>query len=459
MNHSTNRLMRGALLFTGVALAATSWAKVTPEELKQFDTTLTPMGAERAASKDGDVPAWTGKWLGAPPQVKYQRGDRYPDPYADEKPLFVITAQNMAQYAERLTEGEKGLFKKYPQTFKMPVYPSHRDFRFEDAIYKDIKTYANTAAMTENFNGIKDAAPQAPYPIPKNAHELLWNVTLSAGMGTEKAQYDQAVVYPSGTIAWGRVRYSILSSRNIGKYDPHSDLNSRSFFRVTTELPLRDRGQIIVGYAVFDQDSSDTNRTWIYNPGTRRVRQAPEYGFDQPQGPGGFRTVDDDRLFNGSGERYNWKIAGKKEIYIPANSYKLMSAAVKYKDMLTPGHANPDVMRYELRRVWVLEATLKPEFRHQYARRVLFVDEDTWQPVAADNYDGRGQLWRTNLQTTLYAYDAHRYYSSTAFYHDLVSGAYMADRLTNEGPMVTLNGSPEMTEAFFTPDAARGTGN
>ncbi|WP_427307183.1 DUF1329 domain-containing protein [Cupriavidus sp. H39] len=458
MTSSTQRLLRGGLLVTSMALAAASWAKATPEELKQLDSTLTPMGAERSASKDGEVPAWSGKWLGAPPHVKYQRGDRYPDPYADEKPLFVITAQNMAQYAERLTEGQKALFKKYPDTFKMPVYPSHRDFRFEDGVYKDIRTYATTVSMTSDGNGLKDAGPQVPYPIPKTAMELLWNQRFSAAIGTEKAQYDQAVVYPNGSIAWGRVSYNIFSPRNNGKFEPNNPLNDRTFFRTATDLPLRDRGQVIVGYAVWDQEGSDTNRTWIYNPGTRRVRQAPEFGFDQPQGPGGFRTVDDDRLFNGSGERYNWKIVGKKEFYVPYHTYKLMSASVKYKDLLTNGHANPDVMRYELHRVWILEATLKSGFRHQYAKRVLYLDEDTWQSVAADNYDGRGQLWRTNLQALVYAYDARRFSAATVFYHDLISGAYLADRLTNEGPMAKLNNSPEFNEAFFSPDAARGSG-
>ncbi|MNL66048.1 hypothetical protein D3C87_1904600 [compost metagenome] len=89
---------------------------------------------------------------------------------------------------------------------------------------------------------------------------------------------------------------------------------------------------------------------------------------------------------------------------------------------------------------------------------MLYLDEDSWLALAADNYDGRGQLWRTNLQASVYAYDARRYYPTTVFYHDLISGAYMADRLTNEGPMATLNNSPEFNEAFFSPDAARGSG-
>ncbi|MDW3685220.1 DUF1329 domain-containing protein [Cupriavidus sp. CV2] len=458
MQQHTKRTIRGALLTASMVLAVAAYAKVTPEELKQLDDKLTPMGAERAGSKDGQIPAWSGKWLGAPAGVQWKRGERYPDPYAAEKPLAVITAQNMAQYADHLTDGTKALFKKYPDTFKMPVYPSHRDFRYEDAAYKNVRLLAPEVSMTADGNGLKNAPPQLPYPIPKTGLELMWNLRFASSTGTESATYGQAVVYPDGNIAWGRVRYSIFSPRNGATFDAKSELNNKTFFRQTTDLPLRDRGTLLVGFELWDQEGANTRRTWQYNPGTRRVRQTPEYGFDQPSGPGGFRTVDDDRLFNGSGERYNWKVVGKREIYVPYNNYKLMSTSVKYQDMLGKGHANPDLMRYELHRVWVLEASLKEGFRHQYAKRVLYLDEDTWNAVIAENYDARGQLWRVNLASSVYAYDAQRFYMATAFYHDLVSGAYFADRLTNEEPMPVLNHSPEFNEAYFSPDAARGSG-
>lgn len=451
-----NLLIRSTLLASSMLLAAASFASVTPDELKQLDGNLTPLGAERAASKDGQVPAWGGKWLGAPPGVQWKRGERYPDPYANEKPVVVITAQNMAKYADQLTDGMKALFKKYPDTFKMPVYPSHRDFRYDDAIYKSIRTYAPGASMTADGNGLKDAPPIAPFPIPKNGLELMWNLRYSPSTNTESATYDQAAVYRDSGIAWGRVRYATYTLRNAPNFDPKND--TRGFFRTATDLPLRDRGMLAVGYEFFDREGSDTRRAWQYNPGTRRVRQAPEFGFDQPSGAGGIRTIDDDRLFNGSGERYNWKIVGKKQIYVPYNNYKLMSPA-KYQDILGKGHLNPDYMRYEMHRVWILEATLKEGFRHQYAKRVLYLDEDTWTALAADNYDARGQLWRTNLAATVYAYDARSLYPTTTTYHDLNSGAYLADRLTNEGPMPVLNNSPEFNATYFSPDAARGAGH
>ncbi|MDR8729952.1 DUF1329 domain-containing protein [Burkholderia pseudomultivorans] len=458
MKPRTACLIRTGVIATGTWLAATAWAGISPDGLKALDSTLTPMGAQRAASGDGNVPAWSGKWLGAPPTVKYQPGDRYPDPYADEKPLFVISAQNMAQYATNLTDGQKAMLKKYPDTFRIPVYPSHRDFRYDDGTYKAIRTYAAGVEMIGDGNGLKNAGPTVPFPVPKTGLELLWNLKYASSIDTEKAVYDQAVVYPEGNIAWGKVKYDIWSPKDARPFDPKLSNLNRAYFRVATDLPLNERGTIMVGYSVYDSPDASSNRTWMYSPGTRRVRQAPEYGYDQPQGPGGFRTVDDDHFFNGSPERYQWKIAGKREIYVPYDNYRMLSSSLKYSDLLTPHHADPARMRYELHRVWVLEATLKPGFRHQYAKRVIYLDEDSWYGLLSDNFDSRGALWRTNIQTNVYAYDAQRFYPTAVFYHDLVSGAYMADRLTNAGPMTVLNRNPSFNEAYFAPDAARGSG-
>lgn len=438
--------------------SASAVAALSGEELSQLGSALTPMGAERAGNKDGTIPAWTGKWLGVPQGVAYKDGDRYPDPYPGEQPRFVITAQNMAEYQANLTDGQKALFKQYPSSFKMMIFPSHRDFRYDEAAYKGIRTYAQNVKMTADGNGLKNYPPQAPFPVPHSGQELMWNLRFSSAIGTEAAVYDQAVVYPAGSIAWGKWKYEIWSPMNGPKFDPSQPFIDRTFARVGTDLPLSDRGSLIVSQTYWDHEGSDLTKTWVYNPGTRRVRQSPEYGFDQPQGPGGFRTVDDDRLFNGSGERYNWKILGKKEIYVPYDDYKLNDASIKYASLLTKGHPNPEFVRYELHRVWVLEATLKSGFRHQYAKRVIYLDEDTWMALLADNYDAQGQLWRTNMQTTFYAYDAQRFYPATVFYQDLISSAYMADRMTNEGKVVRLNSDPEFNEGHFSPDSIRASG-
>lgn len=177
-----------------------------------------------------------------------------------------------------------------------------------------------------------------------------------------------------------------------------------------------------------------------------------------PQGPGGFRTVDDDHLFNGSPERYDWKIAGKREIYIPWNSYRIHQSDVSTDELLkNKGHISTDKMRFEKHRVWVLEGNLKPGFRHQYAKRVIYIDEDTWAGVAADEYDSRDQLWRTVLTNWLYAYEIQGYYYGVAAHHDLISGAYLVDRMTMGRGAPKLN-EGGMTPAMYSPEAAARAG-
>ncbi len=273
-------------------------------------------------------------------------------------------------------------------------------------------------------------------------------------MFSYNATQDQAVVYPNGDIAWGKVQFEVYSPALAPNTSTSTD-GVYAYFKTQTLLPLRDKGSIIVGNEQYNH-KRNPRLGYIYSPGTRRVRQLPDYGFDMPQGPGGFRTIDDDRLFNGSPERYDWKIVGKKEVYVPWDGYRIQEADVKYADLLKPNHINPSFMRYELRRVWVLEATLKSGYRHQYARRVMYLDEDSWNGMMAEHYDSRGQLWRFAEINYFYAFDSGTYVNSTSIYYDLNSGAYMTDKMTNHSPP-TINAG-RYTKAEFSPDAARMTG-
>src|SRR3546814_1055813 len=67
------------------------------------------------------------------------------------KPLYVITRDNMAKYADQLSEGHKAMFKTYPD-YKMVVYPTVRNAFFPDEIYK--ATIAN--ATRASLNGTDD---------------------------------------------------------------------------------------------------------------------------------------------------------------------------------------------------------------------------------------------------------------------------------------------------------------
>jgi hypothetical protein len=197
---------------------------------------------------------------------------------------------------------------------------------------------------------------------------------------------------------------------------------------------------------------------WLYNAGQRRVRRAPQVAYD---GPGtasdGLRTSDNFDMYNGAPDRYDWKLVGKREMYIPYNNFRLLSPSVKYADLLKPGHTNQDLSRYELHRVWEVEATLKTGERNIYGKRSFFIDEDTWTIVLSDLYDGRDQLWRVGEAKAMPYYQ--RQIPAFAFeaLYDLTAGRYIATGLSNEEKQF-VQFDIKATSADFTPAALRNAG-
>ena len=445
----------------GLMIAASAWAKVPASEADHLGKDLTCVGAIKAANKEGTIPEFTGKWVGAPAGVAHvQASGKHPaDIYADEKPLFSITAENMDKYADKLSDGQKAMLKKYAKTFQIPVYQGHRDFRYTDEVCAVLKKNALESEVTENGLGVKGHFGAINFPIPKNGTEVIWNNLLPTRAYTESIVRDTASVLSDGSITYGR-----QDNRNLDMVNKPENLGKpvegpMAYTMTKGLLPDREKGGVTNSVEPTNF-GKDKRLAWAYDPGTRRVRQVPEYGFDQPMvGTGGKMTIDSDRLFNGSPERYNWKLIGKKEMYIPANNYKIHQATVKYADLLKPHHANPDFMRYELRRVWVVEGTLKEGYRHLYGKRVLFVDEDTGQAVASDMYDARSQLWQHAFINTYYSFDIKAWHAGTSFYHDLNSGSYMAYNLFQERPLGPVLNKGDLTPAMFTPEAARNAGN
>ncbi|MGH8354142.1 MAG: DUF1329 domain-containing protein [Pseudomonas sp.] len=439
-----------ALLTASLAASSLALAKVSPEEAAHLGQDLTPVGAEKAGNADGSIPEWSGKWRGAPPQVKFEgNGKKRPDPYAGEKPLFTITAANLGQYADKLSDGQKALFKRYPDTYKIVVYPSHRDFRHSAAVEANSKHNALNAELVSEGNGVAHAFGAAPFPIPKNGNELVWNLNLPARAYQEEATYQMVLTLPNNSRISEKVGYQVLSPYD----DPNGSAASfggiQASVMTTTQEPVRKKGEIILSYDYTDPMVSP-RQAWQYLPGMRRVRRAPTIGYDTPYGAGGFRVIDEDRLFNGAPDRYDWKLVGKQEMYIPYNNYQLDDPDLDQEKFLTTnGHLNPDYVRFELHRVWVLEANLKPGKRHVYGKRMFYLDEDSWAAVLGDNYDNKGQLWRTNTQTLVYAYELQAFHARVAVYHDLIAGSYLTDRLVNGLGTARLNQS-DYDASYFT---------
>ena len=452
-------VMLAAAMAANVLATATASAQVSPAEAAKLGNELTCVGAEKAGNAAGTIPPYTGKYLGEVPgwnHVKYSGGQPV-DPYADEKPILVITAQNMSQYEDKLTDGQKALLKRYPTTYKMNIYPGHRDFRYPDYVCRRAMSNALNAKLVDDGMGVEGLG-QVPFPIPKNGMEVLWNHQLPARAYTEEKTSDLASVLPNGSIGWGRAYARSMSQANSPTVEPRTEDKIQAMGNNTTLKPARDNGVISISHEPYNF-LTNPRQAWSYSPSTRRVRLLPGYGYDQPMiGTNGTMTVDEDRLFNGSPERFTWKLIGKREIYTPANAFKANAGTVKYADMLTPNHPNPDLMRYELRRVWVVEADLKEGYRHVYGKRVLFIDEDTWNSVMADNYDARGQLWKHAMINYYYHPDMSGWQAGSQFFMDLNSGQYTGYGMTNEAKKGPILNEGKFKPDQYTADAARAMG-
>ncbi|MGE8065246.1 DUF1329 domain-containing protein [Pseudomonas sp. NPDC089569] len=450
---TTTLLKTGALALS--LLATHVMAAITEQEAQQLGSTLTPLGAQKAGTADGSIPAWTG---GLKPNAAPVQNLFLGNPFEGDKPLFVITAANVDQYKDKLTPGQLAMFKRYPDTYRMPVYKTQRTAALPQAIYDEVRQTATKAELINEGNGLNafSDAHYYPFPIPKSGVEVVWNhLTRYRGQGY-KRESAQAAPQVNGD-------YTMITFEDEGTFpryikgDKSNTTNVLFYYKQSVVAPARLAGNVTLLHETLDQ-VNEPRMAWVYNAGQRRVRRAPQVSYD---GPGtaadGLRTTDNADMFNGAPDRYDWKLVGKQEMYIPYNNYRLQSPTVKYSDIIKPGHINQDLTRYELHRVWHVVGTLKPNQRHIYAKRDMYFDEDTWQAAEADHYDGRGQLWRVAENFALNDYKEGLASSAAIGLYDLIAGRYLVTGLLNESRQgVDYSANQNMSD--FTPAALRNAG-
>ena len=439
----------------GLSLLATSvMAAVPAAEADKLGKSLTPMGAEMAGNADGSIPAW--KPLPKNAGTVDSKGF-LSNPYASEQPLFTITAKDVDKYKDKLAPGQYAMFKRYPETFKMPVYPSHRGATVPDDVFAAIKKNATTTNLVSGGNGLENFDTAVPFPIPKTGVEVIWNHITRYRGGSVTRLVTQATPQPNGSFSLVYFQDQFVFRDKMKDYDPKNPGNILFYFKQKVTAPARLAGGVLLVHETLDQ-VKEPRSAWVYNAGQRRVRRAPQVSYD---GPGtaadGLRTSDNLDMYNGAPDRYDWKLEGKKEMYIASDAYKLDDPNLKYTDIIKAGHINQDLARYELRRVWHVVATLKEGQRHIYAKRDFYIDEDTWQAAVIDHYDGRNQLWRVAEAHAENYYDKQvPWYALEALY-DLQSGRYLALGMKNEEKSAYDFGFTATT-SDFTPAALRQEG-
>ena len=432
-------------------------AAVSAEQAKQLGTTLTPVGAEMAGNADGSIPAWTG---GLPTNAGAVDGKGFlADPFASEQPLFTITAANAAQYQDKLSAGQLAMLKRYPDSYKIPVYPTHRSAAVPDAISAAAKQSALNTIPVDGGNGLQNFSDSRYYafPIPKSGVEVAWNHITRYRGGNVRRWITQATPQTNGSYSLVKFEDEIAFPSDMPDVDPAKAANVLLYFKQRVTAPSRLAGNVLLVHETIDQ-VKEPRMAWLYNAGQRRVRRAPQVSYDGPAtASDGLGTSDNYDMFNGAPDRYNWELVGKKEMYIPYNSYKLDSPQLKYADILQAGHINQDLTRYELHRVWEVVAKLKSGERHIYATRHMYFDEDSWQLALVDHYDGRGQLWRVaEGHAQSYYHQKMTGYTLEALY-DVIAGRYLALGMKNEEKSAYSFGF-QASGADYTPAALRSAG-
>lgn len=444
-----------ATLFVSLnALGLPAVAAVSAEEAAQLKSTLTPLGGEKAGNKDGTIPAWDGGYTKVPDG--YKAGDPRPDPFAGEKPILQIDSKNLAQYQDKLSEGMAALLQKYPESMRLAVYPTHRTAAAPQWVYDNTFVNATNASTKDDGYSIEGAYGGVPFPIPKTGAEVMWNHLLRWRGESVEIPLRVWVGAADGS------RTMAVAAKDDQQFPYYYKDGSLSTFsgefqylrQIQTDPPFK-AGESILLRDPVDQVGKG-RQAWQYLSGQRRVRRAPTIAFDTPDFvASGQNYFDEVFMFYGSLERYQWKLIGKKEVYVPYNGNRFVMA--KTDDIFAKHHLNPDLLRWELHRVWVVEAELVPGKRHVVPKKRFYVDEDSWSVLLADGYDAEGKLWRVQHALPFVAPDLPAVVATTMTLYNLQAGTWIVNNLYNDmtSPYKAM---PRRPESYFTPDALAGAG-
>lgn len=450
--------IRAGVLLTAVC-CGNATAKISVDEAAQLgltDTPLTPVGAERSGNADGSIPPWNGGIVDPP--AGYQLGGWYVDPYADDQVLFTITAANFQQYADKLSAGSRGLFERYPDSFRMNIYPSRRSASFPQWLYAGSIYNATHAewcghaepTLAERCIKKESHKPGVFFPIPKTGGEAMWNHTHFYWGKSFEAHGYGFNAFMDGSYAdhlkvdrWTWLHWWPDADKPT---DPYFWRGGGALGCGSQEdiYPPRTAGQMFGGCNSYSDNDFDA---YLYIPGQRRVRKAPEIGFYDSPGTGsdGLRTADQrwGWAITGTEEWYQYEPLRKMEMYVPYNSYKLAQPGLEFDDIVRAGHINPDLARYELHRVWVVEGSVRPQFRHLGPHRLVYLDEDSWAATNADMYDAKDQLWRVSELYNMNFYDEKLTFFWGDAHMDILSGRYAAVNAWHNVGIPDGNGPPD----------------
>ena len=373
----------------------------------------------------------------------------YIDPFEDDPILFTVTSNNYSEFSENLlTDGQIAMFKTYPETFKMHVYKSRRSCDVPQEV-KDLTS--QNAVMTDEGEGIEGVVGSIPFPNPSEALHHVWNHILRyRGVDIEGGS-PYYIVNPDETRVMGAGK---AIAKNFWNPFVTNDKGLQGMIMAKVTYPPR-----LADAAVLVIESLNAfktpRRAWVYNPGTRRVRRAPDIAYDNYSGfSQGLTTTDSFDGFNGAKDRYDWTDLGVQLRLMPYNAYKFHEA--KIEEILTSHHVNQDFLRYELVRVNVVRADLKEGKRHILPHRVMYFDYDSYNMLSEDVFDGQLNIMRYRELPQINYYDEPMCNSIHSASYDLATRKYILNNVrSSDIPKVNWRVSTPHRDNMFTPEGLK----
>lgn len=441
-----------------LALAAAGWAQV--RDAGNLGRSLTAAGAEPAGNRDGSIPAFggteapVGGWAWGKKRSEHWK-------HKGEKPLYTIDAGNVDKHAERLSPGQVALIKQ-TKGYTMDVYPSHRSCGVPGFVAENTRKNVAIGKLKDNGWALQEAAlPGFPFPMPENGAQAMWNMKMRyRGLAVDYAQVITAASPSRGSEDWikafsEQTNYFPWGGKGTTLFSKTREIENFVYYGYSAPAALAGQALAITIY------TEEPTETFYYFPGQRRVRRMPSYAYDAPQiGFENQYTLDEPFVFNGALDRFDWKLVGKKELIVPYNSFGAYDFSAKFEEVAGRDFIAASHRRYELHRVWVVEATVRQGTRHLAPKRTFYLDEDSWNPLLAEDYDGQGKLWKVREGYSIPVYETGTCDVSAFAQYNLVSGRYVFDEhgvgtgkdvrwITEPG------GSPRLTPAFYTAENLR----
>ncbi|PWC34466.1 hypothetical protein TSO352_18560 [Azospirillum sp. TSO35-2] len=412
-------------------------ATMAPGAVPRLGEELTPFGAVRAGNRTRAIPPWTGGLTTAP--RGYVPDRPMVDPYLEDVRWFTVGAADVERYKVRLTAGQQALLEKHPQSFELALFPSHRSAAAPQRVYDATLANAGRAALGENGLALRNASVGVPFPIPANGVQAMWNHKLR-WRGTSLSRTSLTVLPTQGALSRTRLREEFACP-----YAAGDEASPPLLYRRTILEPKEQAGTTLLIHGTLDPIGA-RSLAWAREGERGRVTRAPGFAYDTPDPvTDGICTADMLDMFSGALDRFDFTLVTRREMYVPYNAYRLGNPSLALKDFLWPGHPNPQFLRYEMHRVWVVDARLKPNFKHSLPDRTYYLDEDSWQIVMAEHYNGKGELQRYSEVHGVAHWQVPVYAPAVEFTFDLTADRYVARGVDNGLP-------PPVFDAPIKPD-------